>query len=792
MKVSEIWLREWVNPTQDVHQLAALLTMAGLEVDAVSPVAGLFDGVIVAQVVTCKPHPQADKLSLCEVSTGSGPLLKIVCGATNVRAGLNVALAQIGANLPGGFVIKEAKLRGELSQGMLCSASELGLTDTSEGILELDDDASLGVDFREYLFLDDQVLDIDLTPNRADCLSVRGIAREVAALTGLSSVAPSVVMIKPSIDEKKSIQLQAPAGCSHYCGRVIRNVNSLAVTPLWMRERLRRSGVRSIHPIVDVTNYVMLELGQPMHAFDLDTLQGDIIVRFSHEQETLELLDGQEVTFNDKVLLITDEQQPLAIAGVMGGATSAVNENTVNIFLESAYFNPLTISGVARRFGLFTDSSQRYERGVDPALQIMAMERASALLIEITGGEAGPLSIETDSIHMPSLQPIAFNPKKVKQLTGVGLEESTILQMLQNLGMSVDTQGNPWSVTPPSHRFDIHLDVDLIEEVIRLYGYDKIPGDDMFAVVQGGIINPLELLQTQLGDFFAARSYHETISYSFVDPALQEALYPETKTLTLLNPISSELSQMRAGMWPGLIASMIYNTHRQQTAIKFFEHGVVFELHDKVIIEHPCIAGLITGEHGAMNWAEVARKFDFYDLKGDLQALFGSLQMTDVRFEQATHSALHPGKSAQIMINNAVAGWCGVLHPRFADALDFQNEVILFELHLKPLLNKKIPRFQAISKYPQIRRDLSFLVNNVITIAQINQSVRDAVTNDWLKSFHVFDVYTGKSIPEGKKSLAVALTLQDNKRTLVDNEINEIISAIIKRLEDEFAITLRD
>lgn len=792
MKVSEIWLREWVNPALDAKQLASRLTMAGLEVDSVSPVAGLFDGVVVARVEKTSPHPQADKLSLCDVTTGTGQTVKIVCGASNVRAGLNVALAQLGAKLPGGLVIKEAKLRGELSQGMLCSASELGLADSSEGILELEEDAPLGLNFREYMQLDDLVLDIELTPNRADCLSIRGVAREIAALTQSPLTPLPEVLVAPAIDEQKTLHLQDQAACPFYSGRIIRGVNPRAVTPLWMRERLRRSGIRSINPIVDVTNYVMLEMGQPMHAFDLNRLQGDLFIRQSQKNETLVLLDGQKITLQGKELVIADASQPLALAGVMGGESSAVDDMTRDVFLESAYFNPVSIAGVARRYGLSTDSAQRFERGVDPALPLLALERATSLLLGIVGGAAGPVSVVSCPGHKSTRPPVLFRPQKVKQLTGLDIPKAEMLQMLYGLGMTVVENSSQWEVLIPSHRVDIQLDVDLVEEIIRLYGYDNIQGDTMVAAVHAGAINPVESLVMQMLNFFTSRAYHETISYSFVDPELQSVLYPESTAVTLLNPISSELAQMRVGMWPGLIASMIYNTHRQQTVIKFVENGVVFDSKDGVTRETPCIGGLLTGECGAMSWNEPGRKYDFFDMKGDLQALFASLNLNHIRFEQGEHQALHPGRSARISLDGELIGWCGVLHPRIADALDLQDEVILFEITLSELTKSVAARYQTISRFPQIRRDLSLLVDDRISMAQVETLVRETVEQDWLKSFDVFDVYTGESIPAGKKSVAIALTLQDRNRTLVDLEINQIISAIITKLEEKFAITLRD
>ncbi|KTC95058.1 phenylalanine--tRNA ligase subunit beta [Legionella feeleii] len=793
MKVSELWLREWVNPSLNGQQLASLLTMAGLEVDAVTPVAGAFTGVIVAEVLNTTPHPQADKLTLCEINTGAGKPLKVVCGAANVRQGLKVALAQIGANLPGGLVIKESMLRGELSQGMLCSVTELGLAENSDGIMELDEDAPLGTDLRTYLALDDQVLDIDLTPNRADCFSVLGVAREVAVLTSLPLQPLPEKTSLPTTDEQLTIKLLNSDACPQYYGRVIRGINPQAHTPIWIAERLRRAGLRPIHPVVDITNYVMLELGQPMHAFDLQSIDGNINVRFAKANETLQLLDGQQINLHDRVLVIADNKKALAMAGIMGGEDSAVQEHTTDIFLESAFFSPIIIAGIARSYGLCTDSSQRFERGVDPALQLLALERATDLLLDIVGGNAGPVSSASELAALPLKNKILFNPAKVQQLTGLAVAEEEMVRMLQGLGMDVDRKtAEAWQINIPSHRFDISLDVDLIEEIIRLHGYDKLPGAKMNTTVQAGNINPLESLAARCSQFFIARGYNETISYSFVDPELQQELYPQNLTMQLLNPISSELSQMRVGMWPGLIAAMVYNTHRQQTALKLFENGVVFDLQQGSLQEHACIAGLLTGEQGAMNWSEKTAKFDFYDAKGDLQALFAALQLPEVHFIADVHPALHPGKSARIMVANQEAGWCGVLHPRIADALDSPDEVVLFELRLGALINTEAVRYQQISKFPQIRRDLSLLVNNEVSAAQIEQLVRQTVNEALLKSFDVFDVYTGETIPAGKKSLAIALTLQDDKRTMVDNEINEIISAIIKKLEEKFAIILRD
>ncbi len=793
MKISESWLRELVNPKINGEQLAAQLTMAGLEVDARAPVAGQFEKVVVAEVLNTIPHPQADKLTLCDVSIGDAATYKIVCGARNVRQGLKVALALPGANLPGGISIKETKLRGELSQGMLCSTTELGMDESSEGILELPNDAPLGEDLRNYLSLDDHIIDIDLTPNRADCFSILGVAREVAALNRIPINKVPVNVVPPSIDETLTITIKAVEACPQYCGRIIRQINSKADTPLWLKERLRRCGVRPLHPVVDVTNYVMFELGQPMHAFDLQKIQGNIQVRLAQSKETLELLNGQQIELNEKVLVIADDHKALAMAGVMGGEDSAVSVDTMDIFLESAFFNPLTVAGVARQYGLSSDSSQRFERGVDPSLQNIALERATDLILQICGGKPGPVIMTNNPEYLPESKQIQFNPERVERLSGVPVTPEDMQSILQSLEMDVTASTeNSWLVGIPLHRFDISLEVDLVEEIVRLYGYDHIVPQPMITNVRPGSINIYDQLSSQIASFLCHRGYQETISYSFVDPDLQQEIYLNSATLELLNPISKELSQMRVGMWPGLIASMLYNIHRQQAAIKFFETGVVFDVQGKQLKEHSCVAGLLMGAHAHLNWSEPARKYDFYDLKGDLQAMFVGLHLDEVEFITEGHSALHPGKSAKIVIKQQEAGWIGVLHPKLLDALDIQEEVMIFELNLDQLQSFIAPQFQSISKYPQIRRDLSFLVGEDITAQQIENAVSAVVPANLLKTFDVFDVYMGESIPNGQKSLAISFTLQDDSKTLVDGEINNVNDAIIKKLNEEFAILLRD
>ncbi|MDP3705687.1 MAG: phenylalanine--tRNA ligase subunit beta [Legionellaceae bacterium] len=832
MKVSESWLREWVSPSLTSQEMSDQLTMAGLEIDSLYPVAGQFDHVIVARVLHTRPHPQADKLTLCDVDTGGVEPIQVVCGAANVRSGLLVALAMIGANLPGGMQIKETKLRGELSQGMLCSTSELGIDERSEGILELPDDAPIGMDLRDYLVLNDCVFDVDLTPNRADCLSVLGIARELAALNKLPLKPCPSDVIPTSMDDALHVTLHAPEACAQYAGRIIRDINPHAVTPVWMKERLRRGGIRSLHPVVDITNYVMLELGQPMHAFDLQTIQGDIHVRYAQDNETLTLLDGKDVVLDQRVLVIADNEKALAMAGIMGGEDSAVKPHTTDIFLESAYFSSLAIAGVARRYGLSSDSSQRYERGVDPMLQRSALERVTYLLQSIVGGRVGPIELVQEPSMLPVTARVQFNPAKVLRLSGLDIPYDDMEQMLTRLGMTVSRHSqsishvwqtseknasaeNPssalrapsprvrgeenkeevlweiWEITVPSHRFDIALDVDLVEEIIRLHGYEKIPSTMLHGRMQAGDINQHELLLMKIGGFLSNKSYRETISYSFVDPELQHELYPDILAMSLLNPISSELSDMRVGMWSGLLASMIHNIHRQQSALKLFESGVVFHVIDGQVQELPCIAGLVMGQYGQLNWSESSGTYDFYDVKGDLQSLFVSLNQHDLHFISGQHAALHPGKTAKIVRGTQELGWVGVLHPRLMDALDLHDDVILFELSLSAMLGKTLVSYQAISKYPQTRRDLSLIVDEQVSAMQIEQAVRDVVDPLCLKAFDIFDVYTGESIPENKKSLAIALTLQNDNRTLVDTEINTIIDQILKKLAEVFSVVLR-
>jgi phenylalanyl-tRNA synthetase beta chain len=792
MKISETWLREWCNPSLTSDALGAALTLAGLEVDSISPVAHVFSGVVVALVINTKPHPAADRLTVCEVDDGSGQHLQVVCGARNVRPGLKVALATIGAVLSPEFKIKETKLRGELSQGMLCSRDELGMQGASEGILELDESAPIGMNLREYLALDDQVFEIDLTPNRADCLSIQGVAREVAALTHTSLFKPSMDVRPPSHAEARTVRIKAEQACPRYALRVIKGLNTSAELPFWMKERLARSGIQAIHPIVDVVNYVMLELGQPMHAFDASAVEGDIEVRFAAQGESVQLLNEQQVVLDEQVLVIADTKKVIAMAGVMGGLNSAVGLDTTDIILESAYFNPLVMAGVARRFGLATDAAQRFERGVDPNLPVQALERVTQLLIEYLGGEAGPIVCEESLHHSFTRKKINFKPERFERITGVELSYDVMQDALQRLNFTVDVNDNVWVIEPPTYRFDMGYDVDIIEEILRLHGYDKIQARRVVTEMKKGSIHPVQNDVALLSECLAYRGYRETISYSFVDPIFQQQLFPDVETMRLLNPISPELSEMRVSLWPGLLSSLLYNQNRQQNTIRCFESGVVFHKQDGRLLEKTMFGGVMSGEQGLLNWCESSRPFDFFDLKGDLQALFRTMHIEqDVRFLADKHPALHPGQTARIFFKGTPVGWVGALHPHLIDELDSPKDIFLFELEIG-LLTRQSVHYRKISKYPQIRRDLSLLMEQNVSVDEIETVVRCVVPGEQLKGFDIFDQYMGEHLPQGKKSIAIALTLQSDDRTLVDEEVAALMASLISELNQKLAITLRE
>ncbi|KGD72849.1 phenylalanine--tRNA ligase [Tatumella morbirosei] len=795
MKFSELWLREWVNPALSSEQLSGQITMAGLEVDGVAPVAGDFHGVVVGEVVECGQHPNADKLRVTKINVGSDRLLDIVCGAPNCRQGLKVAVATVGAVLPGDFKIKAAKLRGEPSEGMLCSYSELGINVESDGIMELPADATPGTNFREYLKLDDSTIEISVTPNRADCLGIIGIARDVAVLNSLPLTQPVIEPVVATTDRSFPIDIQATDACPRYLGRVITGINVAAATPLWMTEKLRRCGIRSIDAVVDITNYVLLELGQPMHAFDLDRLHGGIVVRQATEGEKLTLLDGSEATLSNDTLVIADHQKALAMAGIFGGADSGVNEQTQNVLLESAWFNPLAITGRARRQGLHTDASHRYERGVDPTLQHTAIERATRLLLDICGGEAGPVIDRTHQDALPVPATITLRRDKLDRLIGHHIADNQVTDILQRLGCDVTVGQDQWTAVAPAWRFDMEIEEDLVEEVARVYGYNNIPDvpvkADLVMPAHREASLPLKRAKAMLVD----KGYQEAITYSFVDPKLQGLVHPGQEALILPNPISSEMSAMRLSLLTGLLGAVVYNQNRQQNRVRLFESGLRFvpdNSADLGIHQQTMLAGVITGPRNEEHWDQERATVDFFDLKGDLESvleLTGKLAQTEFRAE--AHPALHPGQSAAIYLQDQYIGFIGVVHPELERKLSLNGRTVVFELEWDRLADRVLPVAKDISRFPANRRDIAVVVAENVPAADIIAECRKVGVNQ-IVGVNLFDVYRGKGVSEGYKSLAISLILQDTSRTLEEDEIAATVANCVAALKERFQATLRD
>jgi phenylalanyl-tRNA synthetase beta chain len=791
MKVSEQWLREWVNPRIDSDDLVAQLTMAGLEVDGTEPVAGDFRGVVVAEIQQAEQHPDADKLSVCQVSNGS-EVFQVVCGAPNARAGIKVALAEVSAVLPGNFKIKKAKLRGVESHGMLCGADELGIGENTGGIMELPANAPVGADIRCYLNLEDKVIDIDLTPNRGDCLSMAGLAREVGVLNKADVTTVVVTEVSPVSDAVHDVTVQAKADCPRYVGRVINNIDVTAATPQWMVERLRRSGIRSIDAVVDVTNYVLLELGQPMHAFDRDKLRGAIAVRMAGEGEKLTLLDEQEVTLTADTLVIADASGPLAMAGVMGGASTGVSSETQHIFLESAFFQPTTIAGKARSYGLHTDSSHRFERGVDFALQRQAVERATELLLEIVGGEPGPVIEVVSEADLPQRSAVILREERVKSLLALDIGGAEIVDILQRLGLGVEELApGEWKVAVPSYRFDIAIEADLIEELARIYGYNRLP-----VCAPTTTLTPMPVKETNvsikaLRRVLLARGYNEAITYSFVDPKIQAYFDDGEQSIALANPISADMSVMRTSLWPGLVQALQYNQNRQQQRVRLFESGLTFKRKGEKIEQVARIGGVIAGGRSEESWHGKVQSVDFYDAKGDLEALLslgGAAETFD--FKTKTHRALHPGQSAVILKNGQEVGYLGALHPSLEKTLGLSGPVYLFELDLVAVQEGRLASFRELSKFPEVRRDLAILVSSSTELSAIVQAMQ-ASAGEWLSDVRLFDLYEGKGIEPGYKSLALGITWQHPERTLTDEEISGFVDCIINELGSKFNAKLR-
>ncbi|WP_323844640.1 phenylalanine--tRNA ligase subunit beta [Microbulbifer magnicolonia] len=805
MKFSNSWLREWVNPQLTAQELADQITMAGLEVDGVEKVAGEFSGVVVGEIVACEQHPDADKLRVCKVAGHPDGEMQVVCGAPNARVGIKIPFALVGAMLPGDFKIKKAKLRGVESFGMLCAQTELELGEDSDGIWELPEDARTGQDLREYLQLDDETIEVDLTPNRSDCLGIAGIAREVGVLNRCPVSGPEIAPVAQQIDDSLPVSLMAGDACPRYVGRVIRNIDIKATTPLWMQERLRRSGLRSIDPVVDVTNYVLLELGQPMHAFDLQKLSGGIKVRLAEKGEELTLLDGQEVKLQAGTLLITDEQKPLAMAGIMGGLDSAVSESTRDIFLESAFFHPLAIAGKARSYGLHTDSSHRFERGVDYRLQEKAVERATQLLLDIVGGEPGPVHLRELSEVMPAERHITLRRARVAQGLGVALADDEIVDILTRLGLEkIEQNAEGWTFLVPSFRFDIAIEADLLEELARVYGYNRIPSVSFSAALDIVPQPERDIAQSALEQTLLARGYNEAITYSFIDSDAAALFDPKAEPVALQNPISAELAVMRTSLIPGLCKALQYNLNRQQNRVRLFESGLRFvpaANSGGELKQEPMLAGLVYGNRFSENWTGGKDGVDFYDIKADVEALLAHCGLESwgleglgaeggFRFEAGEHSALHPGQCARIYRGEREVGVVGALHPQLQQKLDLPKAAYVFELSLEALGQARLPAFRPLSRFPEVRRDLALLIDADVPAASLVETAVEAA-GETLTDLKIFDVYQGKGIDLHRKSVAMGLTFQHPSRTLNDDEINAAVDAVVGTLKQKYNASLR-
>ncbi|MCK9397109.1 MAG: phenylalanine--tRNA ligase subunit beta [Methylobacter sp.] len=791
MQISEAWLREYVNPAISTEQLVEQLTMAGLEVDSVTPAAAVFSGVVVGEVLAMEQHPDADRLRVCKVAVGEAEPLQIVCGASNVRVGLRIPAALIGAVLPGDFKIKKSKLRGVESYGMLCSEKELGLAADANGLMELAADAPVGVDIRDYLSLNDNIIEVDLTPNRADCLSVEGIAREVAVLNKMDWSATQVETAAVSHADTLPVSVKATDACPRYLGRLIKGVNPKAETPLWMQERLRRSGVRSLSAVVDVTNYVLIELGQPLHAFDAAKLSGGINVRYAQTDENVALLNGSTIKLDNETLVIADDKQALALAGVMGGSESAVSDDTQDVFLECAFFTPLSIAGKARNYGLHTDSSHRFERGVDPTLQERAIERATQLIIDIAGGSVGAITDVTTASTLPQRTAVLLRKQRLEKTLGIALADEQVADIFQRLGMSVQTQPDSWSVTPPGCRFDIAIEADLIEEIARIVGYNNLPNSSLLMRSELGKATEAVLDLDRVKDLLVDRGYQEAITYSFVDEEIQKAIAPDDEVVRLKNPISADLSVMRTSLWCGLLKAALHNTNRQQNRVRFFETGLRFVNKDGDMQQQKMLSGLALGSAYSEQWGVATRKVDFFDVKADVQALF-SLTGADVQFVPAKHPALHPGQTAEILSPQGdKIGWLGMLHPTLEKQLGFDTQVFLFDLDQQLLLNKQIPKFKPLSKYPSVRRDIALIVKEEVAVSEIINCIKGCAEQT-LQDIVVFDIYRGKGVEEGSKSVALSLIIQDFSQTLTDSEIDAIFSGLLETLTANISAKLRD
>ena len=787
MKFSENWLRELVDLQGISHdEVVERLTMSGLEVDDVAAVAADFDDVVVARIESTEPHPDADKLRVCRVNDGTGTQLQIVCGAPNARPGLVAPLARLGASLPG-ITIKKARLRGVESNGMLCSGRELGLTEDHDGLLELAGDAPIGRNFREYLELDDTAIEVDLTPNRADCLGMIGLAQDAAAMFGRDTSLPDITPIPARNDSEKSISLQAPEDCARYAGRMILGIDATARTPRWMAEKLRRSGLKLFNPVVDVTNYVLLELGQPMHGFDADKLQGGISVRRARKGEKLTLLTDAQVEVDERFLLICDESGPVALGGVMGGLSTSVTEETTNVFFECAWFAPDAIVGRARALGLTTDAAHRYERGVDPDLQISAIERATELLISIAGGEPGPISVAESPENLPQRKPVSLRYQRIARLLGTTIERDEVAQILTSLGMQLAETDTGWNVIAPTRRFDIEIEEDLIEEVVRVYGYDRLPGRHPEGAIPAVHLPEQALAEHDVRCLLSERGFNEAITYSFISEAMAQPL--GEATLPLGNPLSAELAHMRPSLVPGLLGALASNLNRQLERVRLFEVGVVFRNPER-LTERNHVAAVAVGPAFGESWSNPSDNMDFFDMKNVVESVLSMARRTDVRFEPSSRTYLHPGQSAEVILGNESAGWIGALHPTFCKGADIDQRVFAFELDLDRLQPVPMPRLATLSKFPSVRRDVALIVEEDVSWQQIQTIVAETCGNLLTRQV-VFDEYKGPGVAEGKKSLAFGLTFSVPDRTLTDSEIDATMAKVVNALRQSVGGELR-
>lgn len=788
MKFSEKWLREWVNPDIDSDVLVQQLTMLGLEVDSVEQPPAL-PGVIVGQVVAVDAHPDANKLRVCQVDDGESHV-QVVCGASNVSVGMKTAFATVGAKLPSGMKIKKARLRGVESLGMLCAADELALAEQSDGIMALPADAHVGMALVEYLSLDDTLIDIDITPNRGDCFCLRGIARDIGARNEVALLKMLPTPVSISSRASHAVSVAADTACVNYVGRVIEGIDNAVETPLWMVERLRRSGVRAISPVVDITNYVMLELGQPMHAFDLAKVSGCIAVRQATQDEALTLLDGREIKLDSDTTVIADDRGAIGIAGIMGGDSTGCDAESQTIFLESALFLPEHIAGKSRRYATHTESGHRFERGVDPGLQRDALEYASNLVLDICGGQAGEVTCVDDPARQPLAEPFLLRRARIERVLGISLDDDAVVALLQRLGVSLQAVADGWVAQVPSYRYDLRIEADLIEEIARVYGYDNLPLTFAHLSPEFCAVNDLPSDLSVARSCLIERGYQEVVTYSFVDATVQQQLFPDAESLPLANPISSDLSVMRTSLLPGLLMTLKKNLNRQLTDLRIFESGLAFTPDPTFPVQRAQLAGLISGSAYAESWTNPDRQVDFFDLKGDLEVLFARAHLNELQFVADQHCALHPGQSARIEHQGESIGWIGALHPNLQKSLDLSQTAIVFEINQSALESEHIPQFEEISRFPAVRRDIAILVDDDISMDAIQDSVMQDAP-EYLKKVVVFDVYRGDKIAKGLKSVALGLILQDNSRTLEESEVENTVAGIINVLEDIFNATLR-